>query len=72
MKNNTSFCKVLGTLVSTTLLVLTLGLSIIPKTYADDSKKADSLYIGDQTDVSASVNTVKRFDATTGKFLGAL
>ena len=71
MKNNTNIRKVLGTLVSITLLVLTAGLTIILPTNADDHKKADSLYIGDQTDPDASDNTVKRFDATTGEFLGA-
>jgi hypothetical protein len=48
MKSNTSIYKVLGTLVSTTLLVLTVGLSIISPANADDSKKAkkaDLLYI---------------------------
>ena len=73
MKNNTSIYKVLGTLVSTTLLVLTVGLSIISPANADDSKKAkkaDLLYIGDQTDSGASDSTVKRFDATTGNFRG--
>ena len=69
MKNNTNIHKVLRTLIITTLLVLTAGFSFIPPTNADDHKKADSLYIGDQN-ADASDNTVKRFDADTGEFLG--
>ena len=39
---------------------------------AETSPTADSLYIGDQTDLpTASDNTVKRFDAESGNFLGA-
>ena len=65
MKNNKNYRKVLGTLVSITLLVLTAVLSIISPTNADDHKKADSLYIGDIGD-----DSVKRFNAKTGEFLG--
>ncbi len=58
-------------LVSIALLMLTVVLSTTLHANADDSKNADSLYVGDQTDRFASGNTVKRFDAETGAFLGA-
>lgn len=71
MKNNIKYRTKLGALVSIALLVLTVEFSTIPPANAHNSEKADSLYIGDQTDPSASDSTVKRFDAKTGEFLGA-
>lgn len=57
MKNNLQRLRHLGTSASLALLALLTGLA--------PASHADSLYIGDQTD-----NTVKRFDADTGEFLG--
>jgi hypothetical protein len=55
-----------GKLIAVVLLVLTglLGGNT-------GSAKADFLYIGDETDPTASDSTVKRFEADSGKFLGA-
>jgi hypothetical protein len=65
MKNNIKYLRI--STVSIAMLILTLVLS----TTLPTSAKADSLFVGDQTDPSASGNTVKRFDAATGTFLGA-
>jgi hypothetical protein len=59
-------------LIGVALLVLTAVLST-NAARADDSRKADSLYIGDQTDDNASDSTVKRFGNVKDKegvFLG--
>src|ERR1700730_10815083 len=53
------------------ILALTVVLSTMLRTNADASENADSLYIGDQTDSFATGNTVKRFNAETGAYLGA-
>jgi DNA-binding beta-propeller fold protein YncE len=53
--------------IALALTLSILGLGTIRASYAGE----DSLYIDDQTDPLATDNTVKRFDATTGKFLGA-
>ena len=58
-----------GKLIGAVLLVLTAIIG--GETARADSRKADSLYIGDQTDAIATDNTVKRFDADSGEFLGA-
>jgi hypothetical protein len=60
----TRCCKTSGAMFSTALLVMTVGVVITSKANAD-SKKTDSLYVGDTGD-----NTVKRFDALTGQFQG--
>jgi len=53
------------------ILALTVVLSTTLRTNADASENVDSLYIGDQTDPFAIGNTVKRFNAETGAYLGA-
>src|ERR1700694_2039218 len=58
MKKRIGYLHRTGALVGAALLALTVGLGAIPA-------KADSLYIGDIAD-----NTVKRFDAKTGAYLG--
>jgi len=60
----TCYCKISGAMFSTALLVVAVGVGITSKANAD-SKKTDSLYVGDTGD-----NTVKRFDALTGQFQG--
>jgi len=66
MSNNTKYLRSIGGLFSIALLVLTVGLSIHTSlSNAADAELADSLYIGDTND-----NTVKRFGAITGEFLG--
>lgn len=55
------YLRSMGALLGVALMVV--GLSISPPTQA---QAADSLYVGDRGD-----NTVKRFDAATGEFLGA-
>ena len=62
MKNNIQNSNGLRPKLSLTVLVLIVGLGITP-TYADSL--ADSLYVGDESN-----NTVKRFNAAAGKFLG--
>src|SRR5438046_7034958 len=52
-----------GILASVALLALTVVLTVVIRTHA---QTADSLYIGDESDF-----TVKRFDATSGAFLGS-
>ena len=66
MKSNMKNLQGIREIVSLVVLVLIVGFGINPPAHA-----ADSLYVGDQTDPSASDNTVKRFDAETGDFLGA-
>src|ERR1051325_4035580 len=61
MKTTNKYSQRTGTVVSLALLALTVTLTTAP-THAQDS---DSLYIGDGSD-----NTVKRFDAASGAFLG--
>lgn len=51
----------IGALFGVALLVLTAGFGAPPA----NAQESDSLYVGDQSD-----NTVKRFDATSGAFLG--
>ena len=65
MNHNHHSFRAVGRLLRTTLLAvgLGLGLGLAAQAQAQD---ADSLYIGDRGD-----NTVKRFDAASGKFLGA-
>jgi WD40 repeat protein len=58
MKKRIGYLHRTGALIGAALLALTVGLGAIPA-------KADSLYIGDIAD-----NTVKRFDAKTGAYLG--
>jgi hypothetical protein len=57
---NMNMVRKSGELVGVVLLVLT---AILSSTIAraEEAKKADSLYIGDQTDPDASDNTIKRF-----------
>lgn len=58
-----------GRIIGAVLLVLTAVLG--GETAKADSSKADSLYIGDQNGPVATDNTVKRFNANSGDFLGA-
>ena len=60
MKNNMQNWHGLRARISIVVLMLIVGLGITPILYA-----SDSLYVGDGSD-----NTVKRFDADTGMFLG--
>jgi DNA-binding beta-propeller fold protein YncE len=60
MKNNIQNLHGLSARLSLAVLVLIVGLGITSPKYA-----ADFLYVGDESD-----NTVKRFNAATGEFLG--
>jgi hypothetical protein len=71
MKKNIKYWRSIGELVNIALLVLTVGLSTTVPTNAENSKKVDSLYIGDQDPSDPSLSSkVGRFDAQTGAFLG--
>lgn len=63
MTGKNGFSRPLLALAGFSLLGLTIGLGFIPTANA---QATDSLYVGDAAD-----NTVKRFDASTGQFLGA-
>lgn len=68
MKNNTGLPKILGALVSSTLLALTVGFSAILPADARPAKKVDSLYVSDQNpnDNGPSPSKIRRFKANTG------
>jgi DNA-binding beta-propeller fold protein YncE len=71
MKKSIKYLQSIGKLklVNIALLVLTAGLISTLPINAENFKKVDSLYIGDQ-DPSVSSSTVKRFDAQSGAFRG--
>lgn len=63
MTGKNGFSRPLLALAGFSLLGLTIGLGFVPTANA---QATDSLYVGDAAD-----NTVKRFDASSGQFLGA-